>query len=140
MQHMQLYLKAAGVVLDGAIAKSSKAPASDKLIGRYTDDKGAASRFVGDQWLKLEDDSIVRFARTGYPTGMIRTANTRKEGFYKIKVKGFAHQSDQPLTFSVGAVTFKRGAPNPVFGYYSFPPGGPDKLHAVELTAFIGAN
>jgi len=140
MQHMQLYLKAAGVVLDGAIAKSSEAPASDKRIGRYTDDKGAASRFVGDQWLKLEDDSIVRFARTGYPTGMIRTANTRKEGFYNIKVKGFAHQSDQPLTFSVGAVTFKRGAPNPVFGYYSFPPGGPDKLHTVELAAFIGAN
>ena len=27
-----------------------------------------------------------------------------------------------------------------MFGYYSFPPGGPDKLHAVELTAFIGAN
>ena len=32
MQHMQLYLKAAGVVLDGAIAKSSKAPASDKRL------------------------------------------------------------------------------------------------------------
>ena len=71
---------------------------------------------------------------------MIRTANTRKEGFYKIKVKGFAHQSDQPLTFSVGAVTFKRGAPNPVFGYYSFPPADPinytrgaDRLYRSQL-------
>lgn len=140
MQHMKMYLRAAGVVLDEAIANTSEAPAPVKRVGRYVDDKGAVSRFVGDQWLKLKDDSIVRFARTGYPTGMIRTANTRKEGFYRIKVKGFAYQSEQALTFSVGAVTFQRGAAQPVIGYYSFPPGGPDKVHTVELTAFIGAN
>ena len=140
MQHMKMYLRAAGVVLDEAIANTSEAPAPVKRVGRYVDDKGAVSRFVGDQWLKLKDDSIVRFAPTGYPTGMIRTANTRKEGFYRIKVKGFAYQSEQALTFSVGAVTFQRGAAQPVIGYYSFPPGGPDKVHTVELTAFIGAH
>ena len=139
MQHMRSYLNAAKTALDGAIAKTTDAPVPDKRIGRYVDDKGAA-KFIGDQWLKLKDDSIVRFQRAGYPTGMIRTANTRKEGFYRIKVKGFAYQSEQPLTFSVGALTFKRGLPQPVFGYFSFPPGGPDKVHEVELTAFIGAN
>ena len=139
MQHMQMYLKAADVVLDSAIAKTTEAPQPTTVIGRYIDDKGA-QKFIGDQWLKLKDDTIVRFQRTGYPSGMIRTANTRKPGFYRIRVKGFAYQSTKPLTFSVGALTFKRGVKQPVFGYFSMPPGGPGDLHTVELTAFIGAN
>ncbi len=139
MQHMQMYLKAAGVVLDEAIAKTTQAPKPLKIVGRYTDDKGV-KKFVGDQWLKLKDDSIVRFARTSYPTGMIRSARTRQEGFYRIKVHGFAYQSDKPITFSVGLTTFQRGVPKPVLDYFSFPPGGPNKMHTVELIAKIGAN
>jgi hypothetical protein len=139
MQHMQMYLKAAGVVLSEAIAKTTQPLKPQKILGRYTDDKGA-QKFIGDSWLKLKDDSIVRFQRTGYPSGMIRSARTSKEGFYRIKVKGFAYQSDQPLTFSVGVVTFKQGLLQPVLGYFSFPPGGPDKLHTIELNAFIGAS
>jgi len=139
MQHMQMYLKAAGVVLDETIAKTTQVPKPQKIVGRYTDDKGV-KKFVGDQWLKLKDDSIVRFARTGYPTGMIRSARTRQEGFYRIKVHGFAYQSDKPITFSVGLTTFQRGVPKPVLAYFSFPPGGPDKMHTVELTVKIGAN
>ena len=138
MQHMQMYLKAGGVALEEAIAKTTRAPEPQKIVGRYTDDKGSR-KFVGDQWLKLKDDSIVRFARTGYPTGMIRTARTRQEGIYRIKVRGFAYQSDKPVTFSVGLTTFQRGRPQPVLGYFSFPPGGPDKMHTVELTAKIEA-
>jgi len=139
MQHMQMYLKAAGLVLDEAIAKTTQAPKAQKIVGRYTDDK-SGRRFVGDQWLKLKDDSIVRFARTGYPTGMIRSARTRQEGFYRIKVHGFAYQSDKPITFSVGLTTFQRGVPKPVLDYFSFPPGGPNKMHTVKLTAKVGAN
>ena len=139
MQHMQMYLKAAGVVLDETIAKTTQVPKPQKIVGRYTDDKGV-KKFVGDQWLKLKDDSIVRFARTGYPTGMIRSARTRQEGFYRIKVHGFAYQSDKPVTFSVGLTTFQRGVPKPVLDYFSFPPGGPNRMHTVEQTAKIGAN
>ena len=138
MQHMQMYMKAAGVVLEEAIAKTTEAPEPEKIVGRYTDDKGA-QKFVGDQWLKLKDNSIVRFARNGYPTGMIRSTRTRKEGFYRIKVHGFAYQAKGPITFSVGLTTYQRGMPQPVLGYFSFPPGGPDKMHTVELTAKIGA-
>ena len=66
MQHMQAYLKTANATLDAAIAKTVEAPAPSKITGRYTDDKGSA-KFVGDVWLKLKDDSIVRFQRTSYP-------------------------------------------------------------------------
>ena len=139
MQHMQMYLKAAEVVLEEAITKTTKPPKPQRIVGRYTDDKGA-EKFVGDQWLKLKDDSIVRFARTGYPSGMIRSARTQNEGSYRIKVHGFAYQSEKPITFSVSLTTFQRGMAQPVLGYFSFPPGGPNKMHTVELTAKIGAN
>ena len=136
---MQMYLKAAGVVLEEAITKTTEPPKPQKIVGRYTDDKGV-KKFVGDQWLKLKDDSIVRFARTGYPSGMIRSARTQNEGSYRIKVHGFAYQSEKPITFSVSLTTFQRGMAQPVLGYFSFPPGGPNKMHTVELTAKIGAN
>ena len=139
MQHMQMYLKAAGVVLEEAITKTTEPPKPQRIVGRYTDDKGA-EKFVGDQWLKLKDNSIVRFARTGYPSGMIRSARTQNEGSYRIKVHGFAYQSEKPITFSVSLTTFQRGMAQPVLGYFSFPPGGPNKMHTVELTAKIGAN
>ncbi|SVB14872.1 uncharacterized protein METZ01_LOCUS167726, partial [marine metagenome] len=137
MQHMQMYLKAAGVVLEEAITKFTDAPKPQKRVGRYTDDE-KLDRYLGDNRLKLEDGSVVRFSPYGYPTGMIRTANTRGEGFYRIKVRGFAYQSETPITFSVGATTFKRGVEKPIFGYFSFPPGAPGKAHVVELTAFMG--
>jgi len=139
MQHMQMYLKAAEVVLEEAITKTTEPPKPQRIVGRYTDDKGA-EKFVGDQWLKLKDNSIVRFARTGYPSGMIRSARTQNEGSYRIKVHGFAYQSEKPITFSVSLTTFQRGMAQPVLGYFSFPPGGPNKMHTVELTAKIGAN
>ena len=37
MQHMQMYLKAAGVVLEEAIAKTTEPPKPQKIVGRYTD-------------------------------------------------------------------------------------------------------
>ncbi len=125
------------MVLEEAIAKTIEAPKPQKRVARYTDDK-RMDRYLGDNRLKLADGSIVRFSAGGYPTGMIRTANTRGEGFYRIKVKGFAYQSESPITFSVGATTFKRGVKEPILGYFSFPPGVPGQLHTVELTAYVG--
>ena len=107
MQHMKMYLKACGVALEEAIAKTTQAPEPQKRVGRYTDDK-RLDRYLGDNRLKLADGSVVRFSPYGYPTGMIRTANTRGEGLYRIKVRGFAYQSETPITFSVGATTFKQ--------------------------------
>jgi hypothetical protein len=137
MQHMGMYIRTARMVLEEAIAKTTEASKPEKRVGRYTDDK-RLDRYLGDNRLKLKDGSVVRFSPYGYPTGMIRTANTRGEGFYRIKVSGFAYQSESPVTFSVGATTFKRGVEEPIFGYFSFPPGMPGKLHTVELTVYVG--
>ena len=137
MQHMGMYIRTAGMVLEEAIAKTIEEPKPQQRGARYTDDK-RMDRYLGDNRLKLADGSIVRFSADGYPRGNIKSVSTREEGFYRIKVNGFAYQSEIPITFSVGATTYRRGEEEPIFGYFSFPPGAPGKLHAVELTVFIG--
>jgi len=137
MQHMGMYIRTAGMVLEEAIANTTEVPMPQKRVGRYTDDK-RMDRYLGDNRLKLVDGSIVRFSAGGYPRGDIKSVSTREEGFYRVKVSGFAYQSDTPITFSVGAITFRRGEEEPIFGYFSFPPGVPGKLHTVELTVFMG--
>ena len=58
-------------------------------------------------------------------------------GFYKIRVTGYAYQSENLITFSIGATTYQRGAEKPTFGYYSMPPGKPS---TVEIETFIEEN
>ena len=137
MQHMGMYIRTAGIVLEEAIAKTIEAPKPQKRVARYTDDK-RMDRYLGDNRLKLADGSIVRFSAGGYPRGDIKSISTHEEGFYRVKVSGYAYQSETPITFSVGSTTYRRGEEEPIFGYFSFPPGAPGKVHTVGLTVFMG--
>ncbi len=130
---MQAYLDAAELVLDEAIAKTVEPDNSSVVRASYADTREAA-KFLGKQWLKADDGAVVFFRRLGYPTGMLREANVKKSGFYKVRVNGYAYQSQSPITFSVGATTFQRGAEHPTFGYFEFPPGEPS---TIELETWI---
>ncbi|MCA9049266.1 MAG: DUF1592 domain-containing protein [Planctomycetaceae bacterium] len=132
---MQRYLEAARLVLDTSIASATEKQSRTIVRAGYADTRGAEN-FLGKQWLKLDDGAVVFYSRFGYPTGMLREANVSQPGFYKVRVTGYAHQSDQPITFSIGATTFARGAEEPTFGYFSMPPGDPT---TVEVTAWIEA-
>lgn len=137
MIHLERYLEAARKILDDAIAKSSERPKSTTTVGSYLTSR-EAERFLGTRWLELSDGAVVRFNGGGYPSGMMRTANVRRRGRYKVRVEGYAYQSDKRITFSVGAVSFKRGAEVPTFGYYSFAPGTPDdNPQSIEFEAWI---
>ncbi|MCB1089091.1 MAG: DUF1592 domain-containing protein, partial [Verrucomicrobiae bacterium] len=81
--------------------------------------------------------AVVFYRRNGYPSGMLREANVKLAGRYKIRVSGYAHQSDRPVTFSIGATTFKRGADLPTFGWFAMPPGKPV---TIETEAWIESN
>lgn len=132
---MQRYLECATAVLDDAIAKTTTAPESRVVRASYADTRGA-EQWLGKIWLHRDDGAVVFFKAFGYPTGMLREANIQKDGWYKVRVTGYAFQSDEPVTFSVGATTFARGLEQPTFGYYSMPPGKPT---TVELKAWIPA-
>jgi hypothetical protein len=65
---------------------------------------------------------------------MLREANAKESGLHRIRVTGYAYQSDQPVIFSVGGTTFARAAGRPNYGYFSLAPGKPQ---TVELTTWI---
>lgn len=133
MIQLRQYIEAMNLVLDSSIAQTVNAP-EPTLIQTNYDETREGEKFIGDKWLQAKDGAIVFFQDFGYPTGMIRTAEARTAGWYKIRVHGYAYQSNQPVTFSIGGTTFKRGLERPTLGYYEFPNGKPT---TVELTAWI---
>lgn len=131
---MQAYIHAAERVLDAAIENRTTKPEPAVKRASYAESR-EGKQFIGKVWKKLDDGAVVFFKRQGYPTGMLRDANVRSEaGFYKVRVTGYAYQSDEPVTFSIGATTFQRGVDKPTFGYYPMPPGKPT---TVEIEAWI---
>lgn len=136
MVQLQRYLDAINLALDESIVDSIQKPESKVVTASYADMRGA-NQFLGKVWLKRPDGAVVFFKRLGYPSGMLREANVRKAGLYKVRVHGYAFQSDKPVTFSIGGTTFKRGAEKPTFGYYAFSPGKPS---VVEVETYIDSN
>lgn len=138
MVQMERYLEAIETVLDTAIAKSLDVPRVESIRASYAEMQ-EGKQFIGKQWLKLDDESVVFFRRLSYPTGMLRGANAKVAGYYRIRVTGYAYQSDVPVTFSVGSTTFERGVEKPTFGYYAMPPGSPDSKSSttIELEAWL---
>lgn len=122
MVHLNKYLEAIRFVLDEAIAKSSAQPKINRIEGSYSNTR-EGTQFIGKIWKQLPDGAVVRFAGGGYPSGMIRSTGVRTPGRYRVKVTGYAYQSDKPITFSVGGTTFQRGAEIPTYGYFVFQPG-----------------
>ncbi|MEZ6112277.1 MAG: DUF1592 domain-containing protein [Pirellulaceae bacterium] len=135
MVQLQRYLECAEDVLDEATAKNADPPESKITRASYADTRGA-EQWLGKIWLHRDDGAVVFFKSFGYPSGMLREANVARDGWYKVRVTGYAYQSDAPITFAIGATTFARGAEMPTFGYFSMPPGKPT---TVELKAWIGA-
>ncbi|MEQ8785512.1 MAG: DUF1592 domain-containing protein [Pirellulaceae bacterium] len=135
MVQLQKYLESAEAVLDESIADTLAAPESKVVRASYADTRGA-EQWLNKIWLHRDDGAVVFFRSQAYPSGMLREANVREDGWYKVRVTGYAFQSDEPITFSIGATTFARGAEQPTFGYFAFAPGKPT---TIELRAWIPA-
>lgn len=139
MVHLQRYIDAFQLVLDNAIAKTTEAPEAKQIIARYHETR-EAEQFVGKVWKKLEDNAVVRFAGGGYPSGMLRGSGVRERGRFRVKVTGYAHQSDEPIIFSVGGTSFARGSEKPIYGFWEFPPGAPGRSYSIEFETWIDRN
>mgnify|MGYP001826099121 FL=1 len=142
MIQLQRYLEAVDAVMDSSIAKTSRPPEPTKKRANYAETR-EGERHIGEVWKQLDDGAVVFFKASGYPSGMLRSANVREAGLYRIGVTGYAYQSEEPITFAIGATTFERGAERPTFAYRSLPPGSPttveieawiDKRYMIELT------
>jgi len=133
MIQLQSYLDVAKLALDTGIADTVLKPEPSTVTANYADTRGA-EKFIGTSWHKLPDGSVVFYQALHYPTGMLREANAPVDGYYKVRITGYAHQSDKPVTFSVGSTSFERASKRPTWGYWSFAPGEPQ---TVEFTTWM---
>lgn len=132
MVHLQRYLEAANVVLDEAIASRTKPPEVKTIEGNFREDE--IKKQIGKTWKRLADGAIVRFEGGGYPSGLLRNSGVPTRGWYKVKVTGYAHQSDEPIVCSIGGQSYARGSLQPTYTYAAFPP---DKPTTIEFETWI---
>ncbi len=132
---LERYLEAADAVIEAAIEKRAAPPEVQVISANYLDSRDS-EKFLGKTWGRSSDGAVVFYQKTGYPDGSLREASPKLAGHYRIRITGYAHQSDRPLTFSVTAKTYKRGAEQPTLGYFSLPPGKPT---TVEFESWIDA-
>ncbi len=100
MVQLRQYITVMDAVLDASIETTLKPPKPTFIKTGYTETR-EGEQFIGDKWLKAKDGSIVFFQNLSYPTGMLRTAGTSEPGWYRIRVTGYAYQSETPVTFSI---------------------------------------
>ena len=133
MVHLQQYMNAADSAMEAALATSIEPPEVKTVTASYATADGS-ERHIGKFWKRLPDDAIVFFQRMNYPTGLLRETNVRPAGRYRVRITGYAYQSDVPITFEVGGASFARGSEKPIYGYFELPPGKPS---TVEFEAKI---
>jgi hypothetical protein len=132
---LQRYMECITSVLDEAIQRRTSPPETRQIAASYANTRGA-EQWLGRIWLQRDDGAVVFFRQFGYPSGMLREANAPVDGWYKIRVTGYAFQREAPITFELGATTFARGAEQPTLGYFALPPGPPV---TIETRAWIPA-
>lgn len=136
MVQMDRYLQAADMVWKDFMVNDIKGHESTIIRANYSEGQGA-EKFIGKNWHEASDGAMVFFRRVSYPSGMIRGTGVKETGRYKIRVTGYAYQSEEPVTFFMGGTTFARGVEKPTYGYYQFQPGKPQ---TVEIEATIPYN
>ena len=135
MIHLKRYLEAAGKVFDAAVAKTTERPKPKLIECRYRESE--VEREVGKSVRRLDDASLVRFSSSGLSGGHLREGNTPKPGVYRVRITGYAFQSDNPVTVSISGESYAAGSEKPLIGFASFPPG---KQTTVELEGRLERN
>ncbi len=133
MIQMQQYLKSADAALEMAIASTLAPPEVHSIKATYSELEGN-EKFYGKQWLLAPDGATIFYKAHSYPSGLVKSSGVKESGWYRIKITGYAHQSDKPITFSVGGYSYARGSKRPTYGYHSLPPGKPT---TIEFTAWM---
>lgn len=124
MVQMQRYLECAELVQKEAIQATIAAPKAVSKRLSYAETQGAA-QWLGKIWLQRDDGAVVFFRSTSYPDGLLKEASISKAGYYKVRVTGYAYQSDKPIVAHLSLKSYKAGAGQPTLAYLSLPPGAP---------------
>lgn len=132
MIQLERYLEGIDQVLDEAIATTVDAPDVTTLKADYVSAREGQTH-IPKAWGKAPDGAVLFFRQIVYPSGMLRGTGVREDGYYKIRVTGYAHRTEDPITFSIGGTSFARGSTKKTYGYYSFNPGEPQTIEITQL-------
>jgi len=132
MTHLERYLEGARMVFDASAAKWTTPPAAKTFAGNFRE--AEIEKALAKTWRKLKDGAIVRFQGGGYPSGLLRNTGVPESGWYRVKITGYAYQTDEPIVCSIGGESYSAGSKKPVYEYAVFPPG---KAKTVELKVYI---
>ncbi|MGE9267688.1 MAG: DUF1592 domain-containing protein [Verrucomicrobiales bacterium] len=128
MVQMQRYLEAAALVVEAAPARGMSRPEPVTLNPRYDTHDEAKNVFLNKKWGYLEDKAVVFYKQWSYPKGLLRGSNVKETGRYRISVTGYNHQSEVPVTFSIGGSSWEKGSSQPIYAFRAFPMGGPSTI------------
>lgn len=121
--HLQRYMEAAGKALDAAACNG---PAIERTNPSYAFDTGGNAKFVGKEWLKRPDGAVVFYGSGGYPS-IKADHRTAIEGRYRVRVTGYAYQSETPVRFAIYlGPEYQTGSK--LFGHFELPPGEPTTI------------
>lgn len=127
---MQRYLEAADTALAAAIVREPKPEPTKRT---YSLGEGRGAENIGKFWLKRPDGAVVVFAGGTFPSTQISAFRAAARGWYRLKVKGYAFQSEKPVGFAFYYGNFGRGGDTRLEGYHQFPPGEPGGVVDVRL-------
>lgn len=129
---MQRYMEAAELALNAALFADAR-PETKKETFTYDTDRNGRDA-IGRQWLKREDGSVVVFNNGGFPSTQLPAFRAPAAGTYRIRVRGYGYQIQEPVPFTLIAGTFNRGGDQEIRGFYELPP---EKAGAVEFPLIL---
>lgn len=118
--HMQRYLEAAELALAAAIQLGPR-PEFKQQLHRFTE--GKQVEHIGRHWRQLPDGAVAFFNSGGFPAIEIQAARIVEPGYYRIRLTGYAFQTEQPVAFKFVAGSFARGAAGDVREVLELPAG-----------------
>lgn len=136
MTQMQRYLEAGRLALNTALVDTVEPPESGLISASYAE-SSETEKFVGKEWHLLDDGAIAFYRKVTYPDGQLRESNVREAGIYRVRVTGYAYQSEEPVSLVVKGKTYRRGAKQPTYGYFELPPKKDGKPHSIEFETYI---
>jgi len=126
--HLERYLMAAEQAIDAAV---NPGPKPETKQGDHDFIKGHEDHF-GKHWRQLEGRRAVFFNGGGYPPQDLKSFSAHAEGRYRVRLRGAAFQSEEPVRFELWHGNFGRGGENSRHGVLAFEPGE-EQVHEVEL-------
>ncbi|MCA9086618.1 MAG: DUF1592 domain-containing protein, partial [Planctomycetaceae bacterium] len=135
--HLERYMTAAGQAMDAAVRRTPKPDVKRSTHG-LADGKNAER--IGKLWHQTTDGAVVVFNNGGFPRPEIESFRTPVEGNYRITVRGYAYQTDQPVTVAVWQGVFAPSGSTARATTLVFPPRNGDQPVSREFTVWLKPN